>query len=586
MAEYSSAYTDYEINSRVRNMAWTVSGDYELKVDVDRELYKRSPYAAMYEAVKQGAMDKYFDVDRLNGYLIRKMYLGGDIRSLTMIAGVCTDTAAFSQMREERAGVYQLRRKAFSDYMDIFGGELLESFEGKLTAGVMNLYLTGRKSRDRALESAVFRVADLEEAESTDDIIETIDEIYNTWGPGSASAQRAELSEVLEVTDEELSEWEPSEDILNELLGSEKSRGGHNIGDILARPNLSSGKSENRGREIFGDGYDSDEKIKNYIRQVFGESILTPQENEVLNRRLCTGVHTDCAIHMTDGLLNGIQENSAYYKYAEMFKNRNMEVFRQNKSQVRKNVSELTELLRKSLRRRSEPEWSRKSSGRIIPRELWKAERTNETRLFSREDKRDNSAFAVDILIDGSGSQSARQSQIALQGFIISEALSNVGIPFRVMSFCSFWEYTILHVFRDYDDKRTKNGNIFEYRGKANNRDGLAVRAAADGLLMRPEENRLMIVLSDGRPNAFSKGTEDSKNPANYQGDVAVRDTAFEIRRARERGISIMGIFTGLEEDLEAEHKIFGNSFAYTKNIENFSRLAGRYLKMQLDADE
>ena len=48
--------------------------------------------------------------------------------------------------------------------------------------------------------------------------------------------------------------------------------------------------------------------------------------------------------------------------------------------------------------------------------------------------------YVIDILLDSSGSQAKRQPQVAAQGYIISEALSRVGIPHKVMSFCSFWD--------------------------------------------------------------------------------------------------------------------------------------------------
>ena len=47
--------------------------------------------------------------------------------------------------------------------------------------------------------------------------------------------------------------------------------------------------------------------------------------------------------------------------------------------------------------------------------------------------------IVVDVLIDASGSQMSRQGDVALQAYIISEALSNVNLPHRVMSFCTFW---------------------------------------------------------------------------------------------------------------------------------------------------
>ena len=99
--------------------------------------------------------------------------------------------------------------------------------------------------------------------------------------------------------------------------------------------------------------------------------------------------------------------------------------------------------------------------------------------------KSDASDFVVDVLIDASGSQMSRQGDVALQAYIISEALSNVNLPHRVMSFCTFWDYTILHRFREYDDPQSANENIFNYVTSSNNRDGLAIKTAGYGLLQR-----------------------------------------------------------------------------------------------------
>ena len=60
----------------------------------------------------------------------------------------------------------------------------------------------------------------------------------------------------------------------------------------------------------------------------------------------------------------------------------------------------------------------------------------------------------MEILIDASGSQQGRQALVALQGYIISEALSIVRIPQRVMGFCTFGDFTIMQRFRDYEDDR------------------------------------------------------------------------------------------------------------------------------------
>ena len=70
-----------------------------------------------------------------------------------------------------------------------------------------------------------------------------------------------------------------------------------------------------------------------------------------------------------------------------------------------------------------------------------------------------------------------------------------------------------------------------------------------------------------------------------YEGDFAVRDTAFEVRMARSLGISVLGVFAGEDEDLAAEKKIFGKDFAYIRSISGFSNVVGTYLKRQLEDD-
>ena len=77
----------------------------------------------------------------------------------------------------------------------------------------------------------------------------------------------------------------------------------------------------------------------------------------------------------------------------------------------------------------------------------------------------------------------------------------------------------------------------------------------------------------------------NARNPAPYQGNYAISDTATEVRRLRSQGVSVLGVFAGEEKDLAAEKKIFGKDFAYIRAISGFSRMVGRYLIRQLDID-
>ena len=167
----------------------------------------------------------------------------------------------------------------------------------------------------------------------------------------------------------------------------------------------------------------------------------------------------------------------------------------------------------------------------------------------------------------------------------ISEALSQAGIPHRVTGYCAFWGYTVLQRFRDYEDPRETNERIFQFRAYANNRDGLALKTVCSSLMERPEKNKILIVLSDGKPCDMSIQRPGTRQPKIYDGEKAVKDTAYEVRRARNQGIFVIGIFVGNEEELSVEKRIYGKDFAYIRNISNFSRIVGTFLRRQIDME-
>ena len=42
----------YELENRIKNLLWTVSGDYALEVSLDIDSFQRSKYISLYDAVK------------------------------------------------------------------------------------------------------------------------------------------------------------------------------------------------------------------------------------------------------------------------------------------------------------------------------------------------------------------------------------------------------------------------------------------------------------------------------------------------------------------------------------------------------
>ncbi len=579
-----------EVQNRVRNLMWTVSGDYSLDIRLDVESFEKSRYISLYDAVKQGAFARYFDKDALALYVVKKTFLGADERNLMLFAQTCVDAAVYRRAVQERPGVADIRRRAFSDTIEFDYRRLTESLAGMLKFTMMKKTLDPAYRTTRKLEEAAASVQALEEASDTMDIIRTVDGLYNRLLDQTFEQKSGTLEEVLSVTLEELAEY-GWRDFLKDTASEES------FDDYMRRLSQSMTRTAEEEQEEKEDKRDRPahvvkvteedlKKVYSYVELNFGKSYLNPLESRRLNYRLCRGPHADCSLYFTEGILKNPVRNNYQYQYALRQTEQNRRVYSQNHNLARKNISILSDILRQALVRRSETEYTRDDHGQIVPNLLWKVGRTNDRRLFSRILGRHSSDFVVDVLIDASGSQRVRQSKVALQGYIISRALSNVFLPHRVMSFCTFWDYTVLHRFRDYDDDRSSDKNIMEYTTSSNNRDGLAIRAAAEGLLGRQEENKILIVLSDGRPNDIIVNRPNSKNPHSYGGDYAVQDTAGEVRKVRGMGISVLGVFAGKEADLAAEKKIFGKDFAYIRDIANFSNVVGEYLKRQLDADD
>ena len=187
-----------------------------------------------------------------------------------------------------------------------------------------------------------------------------------------------------------------------------------------------------------------------------------------------------------------------------------------------------------------------------------------------------------DILLDASTSQKDRQETVSNQGYIIASALTRCGVPCRVMSFCSMTGYTILRIFRDYN-RPQDNKRIFEYVSNGCNRDGLAIRAAHALMNRSPCEHRLLIILSDVKPNDIVRipgAGEEERIP--YEREAGVRDTAFEVRRARADGISVVCVFTGDDEDLPAARLVYGRDFARIQSLDKLADAVSKLIQNQI----
>lgn len=582
-----------ELENRIRNLLWTVSGDYKLDMKPDVSLFLRSKAIALYDGIKQGALARFYDKDLLGLYLVKKVFLQADEGELTAVAQLCIEEAIGEKICEERPGIRNMQREAFEDILDQEFEKMPSQadFLGRLKVAVLRRRLDGGVYRvEQKLQPFMDLVIRSGEAEDTMELIRCIDELYNSMIDPAFEQRRGSLERVMAVTLEELTEfsWEDflSEEMYEEALESYVEKLTTNMAGMEDRSVTEEMEQKRQKKKnITVVTPEMLEKSYTYVELNYGRTYLSEAEEKKINYLMCRGVHSDCSLYFTEGVLKNPVKRNYQYEYAKRLRNKNIWLYHDKHRIVKRNISVLTDTLRKSLVLRSETQTVLSDRGQIVPSRLWRVGRSQDAKLFERELKADASDFVVDVLIDASGSQMSRQGEVALQAYIISEALSNVEIPHRVMSFCTFWDYTILHRFREYDDPRSANENIFNYVTSSNNRDGLAIKTAGYGLLAREEEKKILIVLSDGKPYDVLVNRPNARNPKPYQGKEAIADTATEIRRLRNLDVSVLGVFAGEEKDLATEKKIFGKDFAYIRNIKNFSKIVGRYLTKQLEID-
>ena len=96
--------------------------------------------------------------------------------------------------------------------------------------------------------------------------------------------------------------------------------------------------------------------------------------------------------------------------------------------------------------------------------------------------------------------------------------------------------------------------------------------------------HKILIVLSDSKPVDPQGITVHQFKPEEYfyADAIGIQDTALEVRKGRQKGVSVLCVFTGLDEDLPAARKIYGHSLVRIKSSERFADMVGVLLQNEL----
>lgn len=328
-----------------------------------------------------------------------------------------------------------------------------------------------------------------------------------------------------------------------------------------------------------------DEDSYNLVQSIYGKSIISKYQKDNLENLLSNDIHTGIKILMTDGNYGDSLNEQFREKQLEEHKAFNKKHFDKNILIYHRSITKLKDIVRNNILIDLEESKNISNNGNFIPSLIWKPLYLNDDNVFIKEIKDDFGSIAVDILLDSSASQMDRQELVASQGYVIASALTELNVPVRVMSFNNFSDYQIIKLFRDYDDDKRKNDKIFEYTASGSNRDGYAIKLISHMMGLTKYDNKILIVLSDGKPNnkvQLKMVGSSSTDVLDYTDDTAIRDSSKQVFNSRNKGNYILGVFTGDDEDLSKEKKIYGQDFAYIKDINRFSEIVGYFLKQVL----
>lgn len=330
----------------------------------------------------------------------------------------------------------------------------------------------------------------------------------------------------------------------------------------------------------------SDSQLREFMETKYGRPIYSKKQTEELEKLLCTGNHQDCHLHFTRGepvkgkIQNGFEALQKTNEAKQIEKNR--QYYQMNLTRNRTSIAKLTGRLQNSILLHLQPAPVKANTGRLNGGAVWRAVLLNDSRVFIRDEQDNMGDLSVDILLDASTSQKNRQELVSSQGYIIAESLTKCGIPCRVMSFCSMTGYTMVHIFRDYNEI-SRNGRIFEYVSNGCNRDGLAIRAVHHLMNGSLYEHKILIILSDVKPNDVRKMRGSGENEfIPYETEASLADTALEVRRARADGIAAVCVFTGDDEDVPSAREVYGQDFARIHSMDQLADTVGILIQNQI----
>ena len=196
----------------------------------------------------------------------------------------------------------------------------------------------------------------------------------------------------------------------------------------------------------------------------------------------------------------------------------------------------------------------------------------NDGRLFYKlKLPNDRTDIAVVILNDESGSMSScnRITYARSASIILHDFCKGLDIPVAIYGHSEFDDVE-LYAYAEFDSIDNKDQyRLMDMSARCGNRDGAALRYAAERLMTRPEAVKLLIIISDGQPAG-----ED------YYGTEAEADLRGIKKEYTAKGIQLFAAAIG--SDKPNIQRIYGDGFLDITNLEKLPVNLGRLIIQQV----
>lgn len=196
----------------------------------------------------------------------------------------------------------------------------------------------------------------------------------------------------------------------------------------------------------------------------------------------------------------------------------------------------------------------------------------NDGRLFYKlKLPNDRTDIAVVILNDESGSMSScnRITYARSASIILYDFCKGLDIPVAIYGHSEFDDVE-LYAYAEFDSIDNKDQyRLMDMSARSGNRDGAALRYAAERLMTRPEAIKLLIIISDGQP------ADD-----NYYGTEAEADLRGIKKEYTAKGIQLFAAAIG--SDKPNIQRIYGDGFLDITNLEKLPVNLGKLIIQQI----